>query len=235
MDHFPPIFVTASYRTWSCSRTKASSHPLSTKIHTLFLKKAFDHELPSLLKTLLPLLPRTTSSSLRASIRKTILTDIKTANQRAKNHKLNRAVQTMLFGMVERGMGGIVMGDKGKLRSNPNTSGDGLSNNGDEAMWAVVMTKELWKKGVWSVPLAPVRLLQLTQYRDDAKSVAIVALGCFHPITKVQSASLHFFLGSDEESEDSEDESDVNVCSSLLTRSHLTWTLADCQCQIARA
>ncbi|KAI0256010.1 SDA1-domain-containing protein [Lactifluus subvellereus] len=145
-----------------------------------------------LLKTLFPLLPRTTSSSLRGVIRKTILTDIKTANQRTKNHKLNRAVQAMLFGMLERGMGGTVLGDKGKLRSNPNTSAEGLSNSGDEAMWAVVLTKELWKKGIW----------------DDAKSVAIVALGCFHPVTKVQSASLHFFLGSDEGSEDSQDESD---------------------------
>ncbi|KAF8475234.1 protein required for actin cytoskeleton organization and cell cycle progression [Russula ochroleuca] len=151
-----------------------------------------------LLKTLFPLLPRTTSSSLRAVIQKTILTDIKTANQRTKNHKLNRAVQAMLFGMVERGMDGAVMGDKGKLRSNPNTSAEGLSNSGDEAMWAVVLTKELWKKGVW----------------NDAKSVAIVALGCFHPVTKVQSASLHFFLGNDEGSEDSDDESDgdtINV------------------------
>ncbi|KAH9978317.1 protein required for actin cytoskeleton organization and cell cycle progression [Russula compacta] len=151
-----------------------------------------------LLKTLFPLLPRTTSSSLRAVIRRTILTDIKTANQRTKNHKLNRAVQAMLFGMVERGMGGAVMGDKGKLRSNPNASAEGLSSSRDEALWAVVLTKELWKKGVW----------------NDAKSVAIVALGCFHPATKVQSASLHFFLGSDEESEDSEEESDddaINV------------------------
>ncbi|KAH9967129.1 protein required for actin cytoskeleton organization and cell cycle progression [Russula dissimulans] len=151
-----------------------------------------------LLKTLFPLLPRTTSSSLRAVIRRTILTDIKTANQRTKNHKLNRAVQAMLFGMVERGMGGPVMGDKGKLRSNPNPSAAGSSSSGDEAMWAVVLTKELWKKGIW----------------NDAKSVAIVALGCFHPITKVQTASLHFFLGSDEESEDSDDESDddtINV------------------------
>lgn len=42
--------------------------------------------------------------------------------------------------------------------------------------------------------------------RNDAKTVSIVALGCFHPVTKVQSASLHFFLGSDEENDDSDDE-----------------------------
>ncbi|KAF8273098.1 protein required for actin cytoskeleton organization and cell cycle progression [Lactarius quietus] len=147
---------------------------------------------PELLKTLFPLLPRTTSSSLRAVIRRTILTDIKTANQRTKNHKLNRAVQAMLFGMIERGMGGTVLGDKGKVRGNLNLGAERSSDSGGEAMWAVVLTKELWKKGVW----------------DDAKSVAIVALGCFHPVTKVQSASLHFFLGGDEESEDSEDESE---------------------------
>ncbi|KAH9036310.1 protein required for actin cytoskeleton organization and cell cycle progression [Lactarius pseudohatsudake] len=143
-----------------------------------------------LLKTLFPLLPRTTSSSLRAFIRRTILTDIKTANQRTRNHKLNRAVQAMLFGMIERGMSGTVLGDKGKLRNN--SGAERSSDSGDEAMWAVVLTKELWKKGVW----------------DDAKSVAIVASGCFHPVTKVQSASLHFFLGDDEESEGSEDESE---------------------------
>ncbi|KAI9440476.1 protein required for actin cytoskeleton organization and cell cycle progression [Lactarius indigo] len=143
-----------------------------------------------LLKTLFPLLPRTTSSSLRAFIRRTILTDIKTANQRTKNHKLNRAVQAMLFGMIERGMGGTVLGDKGKLRNN--SGAERSSDSGDEAMWAVVLTRELWKKGVW----------------DDAKSVAIVATGCFHPVTKVQSVSLHFFLGGDEEDEDGEDESE---------------------------
>lgn len=103
----------------------------------------------SLLKTLFPLLPRTTSSTLRAFIRKTILSDIKTANQKSKNHKLNRAVQAMLFGMVERGMDGEVVGDKGKARAQPTTNAEGLVQNGQDAMWAVVLTKELWKKGIW--------------------------------------------------------------------------------------
>ncbi|KAH9978313.1 hypothetical protein BJV74DRAFT_859878 [Russula compacta] len=44
--------------------------------------------------------------------------------------------------MVARRMGAAVMGDKGKLRN---------ASSGDEVMWAVVLTKELWKKGVWSV------------------------------------------------------------------------------------
>ncbi|TRM59483.1 SDA1-domain-containing protein [Schizophyllum amplum] len=143
-----------------------------------------------LLKTLFPLLPRTTSSTLRAFIRKTILSDIRSANLRSKNHKLNRAVQAMLFGMVERGMDGEVLGDRGKLRAAAGPTADRSAHNGDEAMWAVVLTKELWKKGIW----------------NDTKTVSIVALGCFHPVMKVQSASIHFFLGSDDENDDSDDE-----------------------------
>ena len=46
--------------------------------------------------------------------------------------------------------------------------------------------------------------------RTDAKTVAILALGCFHPVTKVQSASIHFFLGSeDDNDEESEEEEEV--------------------------
>ena len=51
--------------------------------------------------------------------------------------------------------------------------------------------------------------LVLKMRRNDAKSVAIIALGCFHPVIKVQSASMHFFLGSDQEQDESEDEDDV--------------------------
>ncbi|KAK0197425.1 SDA1-domain-containing protein [Armillaria mellea] len=146
-----------------------------------------------LLKTLFPLLPRTTSSALRSSIRKTILSDIRTANIHSTNHKLNRAVQAMLFGMVERGMEGQVLGDKGKLRAS--TSQAPSPTNGHDAMWAIILTKELWRKGIWT----------------DVKPVSIVALGCFHPVVKVQSASIHFFLGSDEDKEDSDDEEEETV------------------------
>lgn len=105
-----------------------------------------------LLQTLFPLLPKTTSSSLRTNIRKTILSDIRTANLRTKNHKLNRVVQAMLFGMIERGMDAEVVGDKGKARATGKTSG--TANSGEEAMWAIVLTKELWRKGIWCLALS---------------------------------------------------------------------------------
>lgn len=97
----------------------------------------------SLLKTLFPILPRTTSITLRVFIRKTILSDIRTANVRAKNHKLNRAVQTMLFGMVERGVGGEVVGDKGKLRSSAGSNADCTVNDGKEAMDHKILLMQL--------------------------------------------------------------------------------------------
>jgi protein SDA1 len=44
--------------------------------------------------------------------------------------------------------------------------------------------------------------------RTDAKTVSIAALAAFHPNTKVQSAALHFFLGSENDEPESEDEDD---------------------------
>ncbi|KAF6764950.1 SDA1-domain-containing protein [Ephemerocybe angulata] len=143
-----------------------------------------------LMKTLFPLLPQTPSSNLRVFIRKTILNDIKTANLRTKNHKLNNAVQAMLFGMIERGLGADFVGDKGKTKMPAPTDSRKTS---EEAMWAVILAKELWRKGIWR----------------DAKTVAIIAQGCFHPVIKAQSASLHFFLGDEEDDEvDSDEEND---------------------------
>lgn len=54
----------------------------------------------------------------------------------------------MLFGMVERGMGLDFVGDKGKGKA---ASDSTLGPAGQDAMWAVVLTKELWQKSIWSV------------------------------------------------------------------------------------
>ena len=112
-----------------------------------------------------------------------------------------------------------VVGDKGKLRAAVATSTTG--GNGEDAMWAVVLTKELWRKGIWCVLSAfPCTGSQHGECRNDAKAVSIIALGCFHPVVKVQSASLHFFLGSDEEKEDSDEEEEDVSCLYLCMRLH---------------
>lgn len=135
-----------------------------------------------LLQTLFPLLPLITSATLRSFIRSQILTDIKTSNTPHKNHKLNRVVQALLFGMVERGMDAPVVGDKGRNNAGANK----LKQGGGEAMWAITLIKELWKKQVWT----------------DTKTVSIAARACSHPNVKVQSAGIHFFLGNDDEDDD---------------------------------
>jgi protein SDA1 len=51
--------------------------------------------------------------------------------------------------MVERGMSAEVTGDKGKVRAAALSTNDPDAQNTEEAMWAIILTKELWKKRVW--------------------------------------------------------------------------------------
>lgn len=102
----------------------------------------------SLLRTLFPLLSRITSAPLRSFIRNTILADVKTANLKAKNHKLNSGVQAILFTMIERGMDAEVQGDKGNIRGQKASDAMKIGSS-DEAMWAVSLTKEFWSKNIW--------------------------------------------------------------------------------------
>lgn len=68
-------------------------------------------------------------------------------------------------------------------------------SNPKAAKMSLDIMMELYKKNVW----------------NDAKTVNVIAtVGCFSKITKVMVASLKFFLGTDEEDEKSESESDNN-------------------------
>lgn len=165
-----------------------------------------------LLKTLFPLLARARATPLRTLIRSTILSDLKTANAKTKNVRLNRAVQAMLFAMLERGMDAQVVGDKGKAKADAGPEG----NSGGEALWAILLTKELWKTGVWCVRICSLSVCSRPAARNDNKSVAIVALGCMHPNVKVQSASMHFFLGETDDKEDQESDDEVRPPTVLL-------------------
>jgi protein SDA1 len=57
----------------------------------------------------------------------------------------------MLFSMVERGANGEFVGDKGKFKAT-GIPRDAKPFDGEEAIWAVILTKELWKKSIWFVP-----------------------------------------------------------------------------------
>ncbi|CUS10923.1 unnamed protein product [Tuber aestivum] len=82
----------------------------------------------TLLQTLIPILTATTSKALRTQIYSAITSDLRNSNAKAKNHKLNKTVQTVLFGLVEAG------------------KDDAGSTAG---LWAVKLTRELWKRRVW--------------------------------------------------------------------------------------
>lgn len=40
-----------------------------------------------------------------------------------------------------------MVGDKGKLRNG--NSGEASKERSEEAIWAITLTKALWKKGIW--------------------------------------------------------------------------------------
>ncbi|KAE8187546.1 hypothetical protein CF336_g6523 [Tilletia laevis] len=147
----------------------------------------------TLLRTLFPLLTLTTSAELRASIQHTILHDIKTSNANSKNHRLNGLVQGILFTIVDDQSANATLAAQSRAaRAQPKTK--------SEALWAVRLAAQLWKKNIW----------------NDAKTVSLLSLACFHHHPKVQSSAIRFFLGdlhssesgnnADSDAEDSDDE-----------------------------
>ncbi|SOV05853.1 related to SDA1 - required for normal organization of the actin cytoskeleton and required for passage through Start [Ustilago sp. UG-2017a] len=139
-----------------------------------------------LLQTLFPLLSVTTSASVRTSVQATILQDIKNANAKTKNHRLNRVVQGLLFGIVQKGIDASAGG------SSLPPPGKGQSAGKTEALWAVRLAANLWKKQIWT----------------DSKTVSLLALASFHPHPRVQSSAVRFFLGDLHSAEDEAEESD---------------------------
>ncbi|KKZ61935.1 hypothetical protein EMCG_00497 [[Emmonsia] crescens] len=121
----------------------------------------------TLLHTLFPVLVSTPSKTLRAFIFQKILSDLRTSNSKTINHKLNRTIQTVLYNLV----------------TSDRTSA--------KALWAIKITRELWKRQIWS----------------DAKAVEIMKEASLADNEKVAVGGVRFFLGGDKEREELEDES----------------------------
>ena len=122
---------------------------------------------PSLFNTLFPILISTPSKSLRALLSQKILSDLRNSNANATNHRLNRAVQNVLYNLLNR---------------------DRASSKG---IWAVKLTRELWKRQVWT----------------DSKAVEIMKEAALADNEKVVVGGIRFFLGGDKERQEMEDES----------------------------
>lgn len=80
----------------------------------------------TLLNTLFPILVSTSSKSLRALLFQKIISDLRSSNAKATNHRLNRTIQTVLFNL---------------LTSDRETT---------KGLWAVKITRELWKRQIWT-------------------------------------------------------------------------------------
>lgn len=120
-----------------------------------------------LLHALFPILTSTPSKSLRTLLFQKILSDLRTSNSKVTNHKLNRTIQTVLFNIV---------------------TSDRTSS---KALWAVKLTRELWKRQIWT----------------DSKAVEIMKEASLAENEKVIVGGIRFFLGGDKEREELEDES----------------------------
>jgi len=128
-----------------------------------------------LLHTLFPVLVSTPSKSLRTLLFQKILSDLRASNANATNHRLNRTIQNVLYNLL---------------------AADKASPKG---LWAVKLTRELWKRQIWT----------------DSKAVEIMKEASLAENEKVVVGGVRFFLGGDREREELEDESsdeeDVDV------------------------
>ncbi|KAJ9165281.1 SDA1-domain-containing protein [Coniochaeta hoffmannii] len=100
----------------------------------------------SLLTTLFPILVSTPSKTLRALLFQRILSDLREANSKSINHRLNRTIQTVLHNLVTS--------DKTSAK----------------AIWAVKLTRELWKRQIWT-DAKPVDVMKEACLADNEKVV----------------------------------------------------------------
>ncbi|TKA26621.1 hypothetical protein B0A50_04729 [Salinomyces thailandicus] len=120
----------------------------------------------TLLDTLWPLLVSTPSKSLRALLYQKIVSDLRNANTKTTNHKLNRSMQTTCHNLIA------------------------TEPASPKGLWAVKLTRELWKRQVWS----------------DAKAVSTMEIAALSQDAKVVTGGVRFFLGGDQEREEAADE-----------------------------
>ncbi|KAK4197901.1 SDA1-domain-containing protein [Triangularia verruculosa] len=100
----------------------------------------------SLLTTLFPILINTPSKTLRSFLYTKIISDLREANSKSTNHKLNRTIQTVLQNLV---------------------TSDRTSTKG---MWACRITRELWRRQVWT-DARPVDVMKEACLSDNEKVV----------------------------------------------------------------
>ena len=121
-----------------------------------------------LVQTLLEILETTPRKTLRTFLFQKVLSDLRNSNSKGTNHPLNRAIQTKLHNLVTK------------------------DRTSSKALWAVKLTRELWKRQIWT----------------DSKAVETMKECCLADNEKVVVGGVRFFLGGDKEREELEETSD---------------------------
>lgn len=161
---------------------------------------------------LLPLfffLFRCRDKQLREMLNTYIITDIKTANSKCKNNKLNKSLQNYMYTM-------IVGGGKGQEK----TPADATMAEDTAAKYSLDICIELFRKNIW----------------NDNKTVNIIAEACLSPYNKVLVAAVKFFLGTNKaKTEDEEEDEDVPDMQQLQFRAAITKKSKNQRARLERA
>ncbi|KAJ3259311.1 Protein SDA1 [Boothiomyces macroporosus] len=139
-----------------------------TMVQALILMRNRDLITQSSLLSLFFTLFRCKDKNLRALLHSHIVSDIKNANAKSKNNKLNKTMQNFMYKMLQ---------DPSEIA----------------AKKSLEVMIELYHKNVW----------------NDAKTVNVVAEACLSQIPKLVAPALHFFLGTNDNKYDEEDDEDV--------------------------
>lgn len=125
----------------------------------------------NLLNTLFPILINSPSKTFRSFLYHKILSDLRNSNSKTTNHRLNRTMQNAFFNLL---------------------TSDRSSSKG---IWAVKITRELWKRQIWT----------------DAKAVEVMKEASLSENVKIIGGGVRFFLGGDNELEDESSEDEIAI------------------------
>ncbi|KAJ1986371.1 Severe Depolymerization of Actin [Dimargaris cristalligena] len=139
---------------------------------------------------------------LREQLYTHIVSDIRTANMKSKNNRLNKDMQNFMYNMIANientsasdnpSTGGSATGGGGSggaTHSVYNKVGSG-GDNAIAAKRSLDVCIELYRKQIW----------------NDAKTANIIAGACFSPNAKLVATAVKFFLGTDGEEETADDD-----------------------------
>ncbi|KNE57377.1 hypothetical protein AMAG_03099 [Allomyces macrogynus ATCC 38327] len=160
-------------------------------------------------QTLLPpffLLFRCKDKVLRETLHTFIIQDIKTANQKHKNNKLNKAIQNMLYSVLTPPPG-YKPPSAAQTAALATAADDPTGFSPVAASKSLQICIELYKKQIW----------------NDTKTVNVIAEACFSPILKIMTMAVHFFIGADKkDGEDGADDADSDTEETVVTAQDVT-------------